>query len=290
MIWLTWRQHRAELIGLLAIVAAVAIVVLAHGLPMYEAHDRDGIAACWASSEASCMGKLGAFNSEFGDLPESATSWLPLTPLFAGILIGAPFLAREFEQGTWQLAWTQGVSRSRWLLVKLGLVLLGVLAAAAMIAALLSWWLAPLHPHRFSSGQFNHGVLVFPSYVLWAVAVGITAGAFLRRTIVAAAVGIVAWLAVRLPVEFMLRPNYRTPLTTNDPEKAALSGWMTHEGVITGPASDVARPEGGPMQQEFTYQPLDRFWQFQIIEASIFVGLSVLLLAATFVLVTRVRR
>lgn len=53
MIWLTWRQHRAELIGLLAIVAAVAIVVLAHGLPMHEAHDRDGIAACWTSAEPS---------------------------------------------------------------------------------------------------------------------------------------------------------------------------------------------------------------------------------------------
>lgn len=288
MIWLTWRQHRAELLGLIAVVALVAIVVLAHGLPMYEAHDRDGIAACWTSADTTCMGKLSAFNGEFADLPDAATSWLPLTPLFAGILIGAPFLAREFEQGTWQLAWTQGVSRTRWLLVKLGLVLLGVLAAAALIAALLSWWLAPLHPHRFSSGQFNVGVLVFPSYVLWAVAVGITAGAFLRRTIVAAAVGIVAWLAVRLPVEFALRPHYRAPLTASNPEDAVMGGWVTHENM--GPAEDLAGPNGPAVPVEVTYQPLDRFWQFQLIEASIFVGLSVLLLVATFVLVTRVRR
>lgn len=283
MIWLTWRQHRAEWMGLIAVVAAFAIVVLAHGLPMHAAYDRDNIAACWTAHNDSCMGKLGVFDQKYGEFPDIATTWLPLTPVFAGILIGAPFLAREFEQGTWQLAWTQGVSRTRWLLVKLGLVLLGVLAAAAVIAALLSWWLAPLHPHRFTSGQFNNGVLVFPSYVLWAVAVGITAGAFLRRTVVAAAVGIVAWLAVRLPVEFALRPNYRTPLTTRDPEEAALGGWVTHE---TG---DLSGPVGGSSVGQ-TYQPLDRFWQFQIIEASIFVGLSILLLAATFVLVTRVRR
>lgn len=289
MIWLTWRQHRAELMGLLAVVAAVAIVVLAHGLPMHETADRDGIAACWASAEPSCMSTLGAFNERFSKLPDIATSWLPLAPVFAGILIGAPFLAREFEQGTWQLAWTQGVSRTRWLLVKLGLVLLGVLAASAVIAALLSWWLAPLHPHRFTSGQFNHGVVVFPSYVLWAVAVGITAGAFLRRTIVAAVVGIVAWLAVRLPVEFALRAHYRTPLTTHDPEEAALGGWVLTEN-FTGPAPDAGGPGGGTTTTELSYQPLDRFWQFQFIEASIFVGLSILLLAATFVLVTRVRR
>ena len=33
---------------------------------------------------------------------------------------GAPLLAREFETGTFRLAWTQSVTRTRWLAVKLG--------------------------------------------------------------------------------------------------------------------------------------------------------------------------
>jgi len=34
------------------------------------------------------------------------------------LFIGAPLLAREFEHGTFRLAWTQGISRRRWLLSK----------------------------------------------------------------------------------------------------------------------------------------------------------------------------
>jgi hypothetical protein len=36
-------------------------------------------------------------------------------PLLFGVFWGAPLLAREFEDGTHNLAWTQGVTRRRWL-------------------------------------------------------------------------------------------------------------------------------------------------------------------------------
>ena len=46
-----------------------------------------------------------------------------------GIFWGAPLVARELETGTFRLAWTQSVTRTRWLVVKLVLVGLAAIAA-----------------------------------------------------------------------------------------------------------------------------------------------------------------
>jgi hypothetical protein len=36
-------------------------------------------------------------------------------PALVGVFWGAPLLAREYDTGTFRLAWTQSVSRRRWL-------------------------------------------------------------------------------------------------------------------------------------------------------------------------------
>jgi len=45
---------------------------------------------------------------------------LPLAslPLFLGMFIGVPLVAGELEQGTHRLAWTQGITRERWIVSK----------------------------------------------------------------------------------------------------------------------------------------------------------------------------
>ena len=48
-------------------------------------------------------------------------------PGIIGILWGAPLVAQELETGTYRLAWTQSVTRTRWLAVKLGV--LGLVSA-----------------------------------------------------------------------------------------------------------------------------------------------------------------
>ena len=53
-----------------------------------------------------------------------------VVPVLIGMFWGAPLIARELETGTFRLAWTQSVSRVRWLLVKLGLVGLAAIVVA----------------------------------------------------------------------------------------------------------------------------------------------------------------
>ena len=50
------------------------------------------------------------------------TALVLVVPALIGMFWGAPIIAHELETGTFRLAWTQSVSRLRWLLVKLGLV------------------------------------------------------------------------------------------------------------------------------------------------------------------------
>lgn len=282
MIWLTWRQHRAEAIAVVAVLAALGLLVLVTGLPMHDAYERDGVAGCRTpagAADPACSRILHTFEAEFAGLPGQFASWLHLLPVFAALLIGVPLLAREYEHGTWQLAWTQAVPRTRWLIVKLALVLTAVTAAAVAFATMMSWWIRPTAAHEFTVETFNYALPVFPGYVLLAVAVGLAAGAVLRRTVAAMAVALPVFLAVRLFVEFVLRPNYRTPVTVADSATTGTNGWIVDEYV--------AEPGGTVM---IRYQPDERFREFQLIETAIFAGLALLLIALTYWLVARVRR
>ena len=261
MRWLVWRQHRGELLGAAVILAGLGVLLLLHGIPMHEAYERDGVEACQMKlfqpeQNSACIDTVTAFDRRYGFLPEQFAAYLPFLPMLAGMLIGAPLLAREYEQRTWQLAWTQSVTRRRWLAAKLALVLGGVLAISVLFAAGVSWWFGPLAPQPFTTAKFNHAVLVFPAYVILAVAIGIVAGVLAKRTIVAAAVTVGGYLLVRLPVEFLLRPRYRQPLTSDDPS-VELKGLVVHDSA-SGPVT-------GPVTTDVRYHPADRFWEFQLI-------------------------
>lgn len=212
-------------------------------------------------------------------LPEQFAAYLPFLPMLAGMLIGAPLLAREYEQGTWQLAWTQSVTRRRWLAAKLALVLSGVLAVSVLFAAGVSWWFGPTAPQPFTTAKFNHAVLVFPAYVIVAVAIGILAGVIVKRTLVAAAITVGGYLLVRLPVEFLLRPRYREPLTSDDPA-VGLKGLPVHDVVVEGRADGPTAPTS-PVR----FHPADRFWEFQLIETAILAVVTIVLLTIAWRLV-----
>jgi hypothetical protein len=58
----------------------------------------------------------------------------------SGLFWGAPLPAREFEDGTHGLAWTQGVTRGRWLSRTIAWALLAAAVWGGTLAALVSWW------------------------------------------------------------------------------------------------------------------------------------------------------
>ena len=187
-----------------------------------------------------------------------------MLPILLGVMVGAPLVAREYEQRTRLLVWMQSVTRTRWLIVTLALVLGAGLLASAVLFALMNWW---YHPFDLLIGKFNQATFdftgpVFLASSLMALAVGIAAGTLTRRTILAIFVTIALLVGIRIIVEFNLRPNYQPqvivtwPLTQgNDlslgqdhpPITLGREDWQIGSGFIwmlrgTGPTASAATP------------------------------------------------
>ncbi len=113
--WLQFRMQAAIAAGALAIVAVVLAVT---GPSLVHLYDTT-VAAC--GSQHACSDATTTFTDTDGPLQVFLDFLVLLGPLLIGMFWGAPLVSREFETGTFRLAWTQGVSRSRWLAVKLGL-------------------------------------------------------------------------------------------------------------------------------------------------------------------------
>jgi len=312
MIWVTWRQHRGEALVASSVLALLAALLVKTGLDMASAYQQLGLADCVAHpNHLNCDTVANALFAQYGFL-YNVVGWLGLVPALLAILIGAPVVARELEQGTHRLVWTQSVTRYRWLAVKLIGVLGGGLVASALLAGVLTWWLGPFDQllGNFRPQSFDFEGTVFLAYTAFALSLAIAAGALLRRAIPAMVVTLAGFLAVRLPVELFLRPNYLAPITVTwddlagKPVANGPTDWVTGRGWLNG-ATGVHLPDsrvyptclqqgGTPNQNPFaqcthahgwleyvTYQPADRFWLFQGIETAIFVSLALALVALT---------
>ena len=139
-----------------------------------------------------------------------------IVPVLIGMFWGAPLIARELETGTFRLAWTQSVSRMRWLLVKLGLVGLASAAVGGLLSLMVTWWYSPIdkvNQNRFGAAAFGLHGFVPAGYALFAFALGATTGLLFRRTLPAMAVTLVGFVVARFAVAYWIRPHFMTPVT-----------------------------------------------------------------------------
>jgi hypothetical protein len=137
-----------------------------------------------------------------------------VVPALIGVFWGAPLIARELETGTFRLAWTQSVTRTRWLAVKLGVVGLGSVIVAGLMSLLVTWWEGPsdrTSPARFELLLFSERGTTPIGYALFAFALGVTAGVPIRRVQPAMVATFVAFIAARLAVVFWVRPHFMAP-------------------------------------------------------------------------------
>ena len=298
MIWVTWRQHRGQAISCLALLVALAVYAIILGTSMRTAFSNDSLAPCLASSQGTgCETAVGVFMNKFGSEVNIAFWAVALiVPGLIGVLVGGSLIARELEYGTWRLAWSQSVPRSRWLAVKLALVTGGLIVAGAAITAVITWYRAPMDQltGRLQHNIFDFEGLVPTAYILCAFGFAVLAGLLIRRSIPAMVAAFVPWLAIRLVVEFVFRDHFLTPLTVaghcgqpgpNGPNVLTSCGMgIGFVPQATGRVGDLILNMNGNL---ITYQPADRFWPLQFIEAGIFVALGAAALGATIWLLHR---
>lgn len=307
---LVWRLHRHQAYTAVAALAALSALLLITGITM--THDYDAfLASCPAAH--SCGHASQAFGGD-----SAITSLVNATmavPLLFGLFWGAPLLAREFEGGTHNLAWTQGLTRIRWLNHTAGWALLAAAGWGAAMTALVSWWRGPQNaasaPVRLATFTFDIQGIVPVAYAVFAVALGIAAGALLRRVLPAMAVTFTVFTALRFLIAEYVRPHYLAPLSASYPpfrDNAGPRGALILSNATLGPDGhnytaglsfqQVPPACRGNGQQaagrlnsclashgfhtQILYQPASRFWALQGIEAGFFILLAIALIAVAY--------
>ena len=234
MIWLTWRQFRAQALTAAAALAAFAILLAATGPGLASRYAASGITGCHgADYGGGCMNAALSFLNRL-----AATTLYPavyalglvvilIAPAIIGIFWGAPLIARELETRTFALAWTQSITRTRWLAVKLALTGLAAMAVTEALSLMYAWWTEPVarainfgaSTSVFSGGRFSS--LIFASrgitplgYAAFAFALGAAAGVLFRRALPAMAVTLAIFAAVQIAMPLWIRPYLIPPSRT----------------------------------------------------------------------------
>ncbi|HST82943.1 MAG TPA: hypothetical protein VLL08_14515 [Kineosporiaceae bacterium] len=240
MIRLALRQFRTS-----AWTAAVGLVAVTAVVLATRAHLVDAAAAARrvCGSDPHCP----ALTSFVLDNTTSRTVFglvVAVTPALIGAFWGAPLIAREFEAGTYRLVWTQSISRSRWLAVKLAVAGAATVVATALLSALVTWWAAPLDQAAATVySTFDQRDIVPIGYALFAFAFGVTAGLVNRRMLPAMALTLAGLLAFRVIVAEWIRPLVVAPRVLSIPLDPDRTGYGSGGNVLLGIGPSKLEPE-----------------------------------------------
>jgi hypothetical protein len=297
MIWLTWRQFRAQAAMMSAALAVLAVILALTGPGLADDY-ATGIAACTTQS-GGCSNFVNRFFQDHQNAFLAVTAVVLVLPALIGLFFGAPLITRELEAGTHRLVWNQSITRTRWLAVKLGLTGLAAITAAGLGSLAVDWWSDPID--KTASGYARMEPLLFDTrgivpigYAAFAFALGVTVGMLVRRTLPAMAITLAVFVAVQVAMPLLVRPHLIAPkhstieisaanldgivtrrgggpvrMITQAPDTGAYTGaWVLSSHTVDASGHAVASitvsrtgpcgpPEGGPTQQPAGANPGD---------------------------------
>jgi hypothetical protein len=269
MIWATWRMNRAILVALSLGIAAFAIWLVisgkeeAHAWAIFTSHH------CSLNDVGNSTVCITSFSSS-GDFSSMNALLCGILPAILGFLLGVPLVASEIQQRTNRLAWTQSITKSRWLFTKIGVC--GVICSGIVgaMVPLIWWWTdTARRTNHIQPSNFDISGIVAVAYALFAFMLGVALGALIHRPGWAFAACIPSFVLVRAAVRIYVRP-YLVP-------------------SLTMPTGGSVNSANWYFDNSSQYQPASHFWGLQAIESSIFLALALGLLCVTFLAIKRWR-
>lgn len=335
MNWFIWRQHNKQFLIFGILLAAFAGLLIPTGIHYWNTYQHT-LATCAQNPATPSCNDLqdNLFNSQTDGFIRIAVVLGTFgLPMLVGLFIGSPLLAREYEEGTDKLAWTQSVSRRKWLTAKLAWALGFALLYGIALTLLATWWsrtLNALTGYRFIQGHFETQGLMPAAYCVFFTTVGFATGAWFRKTLVGFAITFGVFVVCMASFAQWIRPHYMTPVTITakmGPDSKVPGGWVIRHSIVdkNGNTFDsfnlssmpadcqaiIQQVKGGDniavkvepghggapsitdclnnagFRQVTTYQPAYRYWDFQRIEAGIYLGMTALAVGATYWLVLK---
>jgi hypothetical protein len=312
MIWVAWRQQRAQLLLSGALIAAVAAVMVYFRFAAVDYLHARGLDGCRMVDPGRCTPPaMSAFAEAFGAYTSALPMVLLCLPVLVGMFAGAPLFAREFEQGTHVFALSQSVPRGRWLWMKL--LVSGAPVVLAMLALGLvgTWSLRPLsfvaHGRMMTPGFETQGP-VLAAYTAAALAIGAAVGILFRNTVtaMAATIGlyvVLLWAVGGLTRGHLLQPVERSGTVAAGAEVGSQDGrsvvpddaWWVGSSYYDASGGEVHFDPSSCRQSDTgiqmclgrqgitslraTFHPDSQFWSMQYIEAGEFAVLTSVLLS-----------
>jgi hypothetical protein len=243
MIWLTWRQARAQAAMMAAGLALLAAILALTGPRLADDYS-SGIAAC-ATESGGCAQFVNRFFQDHQGSFLAVTAVALVLPALIGLFWGAPLITRELEAGTHRLVWNQSITRTRWLAVKLGLTGLAAATAAGLGSLAVTWWSGPVDKSavdfpRMAPLLFDARGIVPVGYAAFAFVLGVSVGILVRRTLPAMAITLAVFVAVQIAMPLLVRPHLIAPArSTIEITASNLEGLRGHPG--SGPTEAILR-------------------------------------------------
>jgi len=251
MIRFAWTRFRTQALvgaGVLAIAGAVLLVT---GIQLNHAYYA-AVAVCKQQGNCAHMFTYTFPSQGYLNAGSSLGAAGLAVPGVIGMFWGAPLAAREFETGTFRLAWTQGITRTRWLAAKLAIAGAAAIAAGELFTLMVHWWASPIHKANpgyteFTAGSFRTGIAP-AGYAAFAFALGVTAGLLIRHTLPAMAVTLAVYTAVIIAFPIWVRPHLIPPAQTTSTLSLAaivnMPGVGAHDGQLALLPGAAAAPPG----------------------------------------------
>jgi ABC-type transport system involved in multi-copper enzyme maturation permease subunit len=186
MIWTTWRRHRFGILALMLIWLALVTVMVVTERQYHSA----AIACAHVANQLAKQSACRSAQSRWQTRDQTFVLGLMMWPILIGLIVGAPLVASEIERRTNRLAWSQGVTRSRWLLVSWSTLAVPAAVATALLQLVVQWWathvyLVPMAGVTTTIPTDLTGVSPV-AIALFALSFGTWIGALLRNVSIAA--------------------------------------------------------------------------------------------------------
>jgi hypothetical protein len=232
------RQVLIQSVPAVAAVAIVAIIAAMTGPHLAQAYHAV-LASC---GQGECGTALESLAGQDGGLRLWLGVLVVVFPALAGMFWGAPLVARELETGTFRLAWTQSVTRTRWLAARLVVTGLASMCLAVVLSFIVTWWASPLDKAGMDQfASFDERGIVPAGYAVFAFVLGVAAGALVRRTLTAMLTTLVVFVTIRVSFRIWVRPHLLSPVTDALALNPASTGYGS-SGFLPFPATAALQP------------------------------------------------
>jgi hypothetical protein len=291
MTCLLWRQHRGQALWATLTLAAMCALMLGVGLnashwlaayhhwlaalraagcPSPDAPSGivhvPSAAVCNALSQRYPHNLQEVFASRYSFAVLVFEEGVPATLVVIGALVGAPLVAREVEQRTQVVAWTQSVSRRRWYATKVT-----ALAAGLTVVGLAAGFANDRLQRPLTEGGLNSSRwiwffsidLALTGEILLAFGLAVALGAWLRRTLPAVGAALVGFLVLFLASGWAVRTLTPTSHTTGPHFAVPRDGWS------------IQASNG----HSVPYHPAGQYWPLQLTFLVVLLALAAALLA-----------